>query len=296
MIIKRILGAVMILVGLAGLAFSIAIAVYGPRFFDTAFQQLDANLTAISANLETVEETFTLTKGIVDEVGNGLSTVAVIAEGAAETVDSTRPMLTELAQVVSRDVPSSLEAVESALPAMSRAAGLIEDTLTTLSELSIEQRILGIPIRFDLGLDYAPDARMDQSIGELGASLEGVPERLRELEEDIALADDSLQAISGDVAAVSSDLQAIDRRIAEVQPLLDEYVQIINDALHLVQRTQGSLGTILDALKLGLILVMVWLALSQLVPLYLGWELVTGRREARRRDDESDDGGEDDTE
>jgi uncharacterized phage infection (PIP) family protein YhgE len=278
------------------LAFSIAIAVYGPRFFDTAFRQLDANLTAISANLETVEETFTLTKGIVDEVGKGLSTVAVIAEGAAETVDSTRPMLTELTQIVSRDVPSSLEAIESALPAMSRAAGLIEDTLTTLSELSIEQRILGIPIRFDLGLDYSPDARMDQSIAELGASLKGVPERLRGLEEDIALADDSLQAISSDVAAVSSDLQAIDRRIAEVQPLLDEYVRMVNDAQHLIQRTQGSLGTILDVLELGLILIMVWLALSQLVPLYLGWELATGRREARWRDDESDDGGEDDTE
>lgn len=71
---------------------------------------------------------------------------------------------------------------------------------------------------------------------------------------------------------------------------------MVDDALHLIRRTQGSLGTILDALKLGLILVMVWLALSQLVPLYLGWELVTGRREARRRDDKSDDGGEDDTE
>lgn len=275
---RRILGVVMLLIGMLGLALSIAGTMYGHRFIDDIGGGLEASLVLTSQNLDTAKEALLLAKTTIGQVNDGLDTVEGAAIDMSQTISDTRPLLNQVAQVASRDLPDSIEAFQMAVPDMAQAAAIIDDTLTTLSNLRIDERILGVPIHFDLGIEYAPDVPFEESVNQIGDSLEGVPARLRALEGYVGTTDGNLETISRDFVAMSKDLDAITDSIADVEPLLDGYIRAMTEANDIIQQAQASLFRVLNTAKLAVTMLMIWIGVTQLVPLYLGWELVTGRR------------------
>lgn len=281
MIFRRILGVMMLLIGALGLALSIAGSVYGYRLIDSLGVGVESSLDLTSQGLDTVEETLLLAKTTLGEVNDGLDTLAGAAIDLSQTITQTRPLLGEIVQVASHDVPNSVEAVETAVPYMARAAAIIDDTLTTLSSFRLDEEILGIPLYFDLGIDYAPEVSFEESISWVGHNLEGITPRLRGLEVYADITYGNLETISEDIMAVSRDLQTINSSVADVAPLLDDYVRIVTETNDAIRQTRVSLSRQLYAVKLVLTIAMVWIGLTQVAPLYLGWELVTDRRSVR---------------
>jgi methyl-accepting chemotaxis protein len=281
MIFRRILGLVMLLIGVLGLVLSIAGAIYGYRLIDNFGDSLKSSLDLTSQSLDTVRETLLLAKTTLGQANDGLDTVAGAANDLSETISQTRPLLGEIAQVVSHDVPDGVEAVQIAVPGMAQAAAVIDDTLTILSNLRIEQRILGFPIYFDLGIDYAPEVSFEESINRIGYNLEGIPPRLRGLEVYIDTTNGNLETISQDIMAMSRDLDTINSSLADVAPLLDDYVRIVTEINDSIRQTRASLSQQLYMVKLVVTMAMIWIGLTQVAPLYLGWELLTGRRNIR---------------
>jgi methyl-accepting chemotaxis protein len=281
MILKRILGVVILLIGLLGLALSAAGTVYGHRLIDSMGNGLDSSLDLASQSLDTAKETLLLAKTTLGQVNEGLDTVESSALDIAQTISQTRPLLGKIAQVASHDVPDGVEAFQATMSDMAQAAAVVDETLATLSNLRFEQTIFGFPIRFDLDINYAPEVPFEESVNRIVASLEGLPPRLRNLEAYIYVTDHNLEMISQDVLTVSGDLDAINRSIADVAPLLDEYVRLVTEVNGSIQQTRDTLPQQLGMAKLVVTIVMVWIGLMQVAPLYLGWELVSGRRSDR---------------
>ncbi|HID87829.1 MAG TPA: hypothetical protein EYP55_10715 [Anaerolineae bacterium] len=275
---RRLLGVAMLLIGLAGIALSITGAINSRRIIDDMGRSLETTLALTSENLDTAKEALVLAKTTVAQVNEGLDTVESAAINVSQTISETRPLLNQVAQVASRDLPESIEALQSALPDMTQAAAIIDDTLTTLSNLRIDEKILGVPIHFDLGIEYAPEVPFEESVRRIGDSLKDIPPRLRDLEGYVGVTDVNLEAISEDFAALSKDLDALNDGIADVEPLLDEYIHAATEASDLIQQARATLSGELNTVKRVVLIVMVWIGLTQIVPLYLGWRLVSGRR------------------
>jgi archaellum component FlaC len=221
------------------------------------------------------------------------------ATDVAKTVGDTRPLLQTVNTVATQDVPNSIAAVQDAMPNIVEVAGVMDTTLTSLSKFSNNQTIpvpipslgfglkpleLEIPFSFDLGIDYKPTVPFDAAIEQVGASLDGLPDRLRTLEKDLLVADANMALISDDILNVSDDLATINQRIAEISPLLDEYIRIVNQVKDALGGVRTQVSTQLDMAKLVVLLIMVWIGLGNLAPLYLGLELVTGRRDPKDGD------------
>jgi ABC-type transporter Mla subunit MlaD len=279
MLVRRTLGMVMLLIGILGIALSIIGTISSRTLIDDLFDSFEKTLDSTSQSLDTAEETLLLAKTTVDQVNDALDTVGSAAINLSETMSQTRPLLAEISQIISGDLPDTVEAFQSAIPGMAQSAAVIDDTLIALSNLRIEREILGFPLRFDLGIDYAPEVPFEESINQIGDSLEGLPARLRGLESHVETADGNLETISQDIIAMSADLEAINSSIAAVAPLLDDYVQIVTEAHDLIGRMERRVLGRMDTVKLVATLLMVWIGLTQIAPLYLGWELVTGRRD-----------------
>jgi archaellum component FlaC len=279
MLVRRILGLVMLLIGILGLAFGIIGAINSRILVDELYDGLEETLDSTSQSLGTAQETLLLAKTTVDQVNDALDTVSSAAINLSETMGQTRPLLAEISQIVSGDLPDNVAAFQSAIPGMAQSAAIIDDTLIALSDLRIEREVLGFPLRFDLGIDYAPEVPFEESINQIGDSLEGLPARLRGLESHIETADGNLETISQDIITMSGDLEAINGSIAAVAPLLDDYVKIVNEANDLIGRMERRVLGQRDTVKLVVTLLVVWIGLTQIAPLYLGWELVTGRRD-----------------
>ena len=276
--IRRLVGFIIIVIGLSGIGLSAIGMRAAPRLIDAIGDSLEANLVLVSESLDTVQETLLLAKSTVAEVTGSLDTVGESAVHLGQTLNETRPLLDQVSVIASDEIPQSLDAIQSTIPDLVQVAAAIDDTLTILNRFKIDERILGIPIKYDLGIDYTPDVPFDQSVSSIGSSFETLPNQLRDLEDYVAVANENLAQISDDVIAISQDLAGVNGRIAEIDPLLEDYQRIVTELNDSARQTRQIILNELDTLKRITVIALAWVALSQLAPLYLGLELLRGRR------------------
>ena len=276
--IRRLVGLIIIVIGLSGITLSVMGMTAAPQLIDTIGDSLEANLVLVSDSLDTVQETLLLAQSTVTEVTGSLDTVESSAVHLGQTLHQTRPLLDQVSTIASDEVPQSLDAIQATLPDLVQVAAAIDDTLTVLNSFRVDQQILGIPIKFDLGIDYTPTVPFDQSVSEIGRSFETLPNQLRDLDEFVVVANDNLALISDDVLAISQDLDGVNGRIAELDPLLEDYMRIVVELNDSTRQTRQIILGELNTLKRIITIALAWVALSQLASLYLGLELLRGRR------------------
>ncbi len=276
---RRVLGLLLLAIGISGIFLSIIGILYGIRLVDSLGDGLQANLTLTLESLDTVRETLILTKSTVAQLDTSLSTVEETANNVSVAIEETRPLLLQGSEVVTQDVPESIETFQTSMPALIEVSGAIDSTLRTLSAFGVNRTILGIPLSFDLGVEYDPEVPFDQSITELGESLEGMPEDLRSLEQYINTTNDNLLIISQNIAEIGRNLEGINSSVGEIEPLIDDYILIVTDISDRTRQTRVLLDRQLDTMKLILTIIMIWFGFMQLAPIYLGWEIISGARD-----------------
>lgn len=279
--IKRILGGLMLVSGLVGIGIAVAAAVLLPRLLDNVVAQLDNNLQLTTGSLETVADSLLLAQETLGDVDTTLVTVEDNLDALGQAVKDSGPLLDQITAVTSEDLPQSIETVQASIPDVAQVAAAVDDTLTTLNSFRIDQTILGFDINYDLGVDYDPTQPFDETILDLGESLDGLPASLRSLRVYIGVTRNNLNTISQGMFTMADDVAVLNGRLDEVDPLLTEYLQIITETTDRSRALRTQLNTELATMKRLVWIGMVWLALSQLAPLYLGWELLTNRRPER---------------
>lgn len=278
---RKALGWLMLAIGVSGIILSIVGVIIGRQLIDAIGASIRGNLTTTVDSLDTVRETLVLTRSTVAQLETGLETAEESASNVSTAISESRPLLTESSRIVTGDVPESIETFQESLPALIEVSAAMDNTLRTLSAFRIDRSILGIPLNFDLGVDYDPEVPFDQSVRELGESLDGMPEQLRSLEQYIETTDENLLTMSEDLARLSDDLENINNTMDEVEPLINEYITIVTEVGDNARESRLLLDRQLAQAKLALTVIMIWFGLLQVAPIYLGWELVSGRRETR---------------
>ncbi len=276
---RRLLGVLILIITLGGIGLAILGARAGHQLVENMATNLNETLRLTSQNLDIVSESLLFAKSSLTDVNEMLETAETTADDLGQTVSSTQPVLRQISNVTSEQVPDSLEVIEEAFPSLEQVAGVIDRTLVTLNSFRIDEEILGLEIKYDLGIDYAPEVPFDQSVRELGEGLEGLPESLRELRVFINVTNENLGTVSEDIHDLADSMNVVNGRITELDPILDEYIALITTTNDNTRQTRARINNQVDNVKNGVTLVMVWLAITQIAPLYLGWELVTNRRQ-----------------
>ncbi len=287
MIIRRILGSIMLLTGLAILALSLAGAYYVGDRLGALGAAVRDSLAVAAQSLETARATLAVMDSTIGDLEGSLDTAVQATASASRTIGDSRPLIDNVSTVTTQEVPEAVEGIQAALPNMIQVAGAIDSTLVTLSSIGIDRTIPlpfggSIPLQFDLGIDYNPTTPFDDTLRGFQTSLDGLPESLRGLEDDLQVTNDNLASLSADLQATSDNLTAINDRVGEVAPLLDQYTSLIDQLDAAITQIGGNIDRQLDLLRVGVPLVLLFLGLTQLAPLYLGWELLTGQRDPSR--------------
>jgi uncharacterized protein YoxC len=275
---RRFVGLLMLIIAIGGIGLAIFGARWGHQVVDRVAANFEQTLTLTSESLDTVSETLVLAKSSITDVNSVVTTAGTTADNLAETVSDTRPLLGQISVVATEQVPNSLESVQAAFPSLEQVAGVIDRTLVTLNSFRIDEQILGLKIQYDLGIDYEPEIPFDQSVRDLGDGLEGIPESLRDMESYITVTSENLDMVSQDIRTLANDLETVNGRINEFDPIFDEYLVLISDINDSTRQLRSQIQSENESIKNGITLIMVWLAVTQIAPMYLGWELVTGRR------------------
>ena len=283
MFLRRIIGLIMLLTGLVILALSLAGAYYAGDVIGSLSDGLANSLRLASQSLDSARDTLALARDTLDDVNGGLGTAVTATANAGRTLNDSRPLLDNVTAVTTQEVPEAVEGIQAALPNMIEVASVIDRTLTTLSSVGIDRTIPlpfggSIPLQFDLGIDYDPETSFDDSLRVFEASLTGLPESLRGLEDDLQATNANLATLATDLQSTSDNLTLINTRMGEIAPLMDQYTALVDELSRTVTQVEADLGDRLSLLRTGIIALLIAVGLSQLASIYLGWELLTGRR------------------
>ncbi len=276
------LGIILLLIGLSGIALGIVGARVSRDMLQTLSDGTKAGLDLAIDSLQTVSDSLTLARQTIADVHTSLVTVQTTATDVAVSLEASQPMVADVAAIAGQDLPRSVETIQAAIPNAAQAAEAIDSTLTTLNRFKIDTTILGFPIQYDLGIDYNPDVPFGESVLAIGRSLDDMPIRLRNLQtalEDTAV---NLQTISEDMRSLSTDLDGINGRLLDFDPLITDYIRIVTETDDNLRLIRGQIDQQVSSAQFVITLGMVWLAVSQLVPLYLGLDLLTDGRLLRR--------------
>jgi hypothetical protein len=283
---RRILGLVILLATTVVLIALVAAAYYFGPALDQVSTTVDNGLALSVETMETVSATLVQTQSALVSVNDSLDTAAQTTANLSTTVADTIPLLDQVSVVITEQLPENIEAIQMAVPNIAAVATVVDDALTRLSDFEIDQTIPipfnPIEIHYDLGIDYDPEIPFGDSMEELGTSLEGLPEELRALQDELEVSAANLETLSNDLLAASGDIEAINTELAKFIPLLDQYLGLLDQVILAVEQLRVDIANNLDTIKMVGTILPIALALTQLAPLVVGWDLLIARNEPQK--------------
>jgi hypothetical protein len=183
-------------------------------------------------------------------------------------VSNTQPSLVATHELITGQVPESLEAIQSALPTLQTAAGSVDETLRQVSEF--ETLFVALGLISSPQINYDPETSLADSIATLGESLEGIPERLESMDPLLDQLEEDTASVQSGILVISDEIQALNEDLARVIELTEE-----------LEAKSESLDALLRVARPVAMFLLIWLAVSQLAPIYIGFTAIstdTGKR------------------
>ena len=275
-LMRRAIGIVIILVGLGGLV--------GALYSLFTLRQAADDLNQVVAEgvdygieaLTVISKTLTIADQTVEDTAAVLDNVVKSSQSTAQALESIRPAIQELNSVVSMDLPASLEAIRNAMPGVEQASHIIDSTLRKLASFqwSTIIPIVNHELSFGLGIDYDPPVPLDVSVAQVNAALAGMPDQLEGVQADLQATNQSLGDTAIDVRQAGESAEAISRDLHATSQALEESSDLVGRAIDQLEEAREEANHKIHSGYRLLSGVLIWLALSQIAPLYLGCTLL----------------------
>ena len=278
---RRLIGIIMIVVGIVGLVISVAGAYFAGQAIDALGNGLNSTVTLLESTVDTTTASLVNVKATLGEASATLGTVTDATRNVATTIFDTQPLLEQATTMTTDSLPTSLDAVNTAIPQLAGIAATIDSTLTTLSNFQINQTIgtglLAIPLRFDLGIDYQPTEPFDKAVLSIGESLVPIPDQLRALETNLTTMSTNLGNIGTDVEALSGNISGINATVEHFIPLIDQYFTLLDQITGSLVTARDQINANIGMLKWVAIGLMLWFAVYQVMPIYIGYRMLADK-------------------
>ncbi len=279
-VMRRIIGGVILLVGLAGLAAGAYGVVWVQGAAETTEKEITSGMDFGLEALETISDTLQVLILTVDDTAEVLDSAVESSEATVETLDAIRPAVEELSNIIALGLPDSIEAVQAAMPAVEQASSAIDATLRTLAafEWSATIPIIDYEMGFGLGVEYDPITPLDASVAQVSAALAELPSHLTGIEEDLETTHDSLGQTATSIENAAENLATVSLGLQATSASLAEYNVLIDRATDRLRQMRWNVRDNIRLARIALGLALGWFALSQLAPLYLGGTLLLSPR------------------
>jgi hypothetical protein len=123
---------------------------------------------------------------------------------------------------------------------------------------------------------YNPEVPLAESLGELAANLEALPELFTGISEDMDKADDNLVTIKSNLTTMSDSVGLISESLSEYEVMITQSESSMDDVKLMLVNIQDNLTNILNGAAIVLSLFFFWLLAAQIVIFSQGWELYQG--------------------
>ena len=275
-IVRRVLGVLMILTGLVGLAAGIVASVKLQPGAEKLERDVAAGMDSALDAMELISGTLQITVQTVDDTSLVLDSAVVSSEHAAETLANLEPTVNDLNDLISTQLPEDIQTIRDAMPALEQAATAIDSTLRTLAafQWSATIPLINYNLGFGLGIDYDPETPLDQSIVAMDEALGELPEQLTGIQTSLETTGENVSDTAASVGEVAESLNTVSEDLHTVSDSLSDYFDLLDRSTASLQETRHTIRQQIRNTRIVVTILLVWLALSQATPLYLGFTLL----------------------
>ena len=283
-VLRRIIGGAIVLVGLLGLIGGL----YGAYALQGAAVKLERDVTSGMdfglEGLEVLSDTLQVLIQTVDDTATVMDAAVASSESTAKTLAALEPAVQELGDIIATDLPDNIAAIQDAMPALEQASSTIDQTLRTLAafEWSTTIPIINYKLGFGLGIEYDPLVPLDESVAQLSEELAKLPTHLEGIEANLVQTHQELGETAESVEQVGESLATVSQDLQTSSEILAEYDDLLARATTQTRQVRWNIRDRIQRGRITLSAILIWLTLSQLAPLYLGYTLLSTRPEAGR--------------
>lgn len=206
--------------------------------------------------LATAGETAATIEEIAGEAAQGLETVEGSVASGAGTLSDVAGLADDLGTVVTSDIPDSLDALRATMPQVIATAGVIDGVMRTL--------------RF-VGVDYDPDAPLDDSLRAVDTQLAVIPGELRTQAADFEAAAAGISAFAGSSVDIARELGAIRSTLEGSSSILADYDVTVRRGTAVIDDLEAQLERQIGFARTVTLVLGIALAVGQTVPIAAGW-------------------------
>jgi len=299
--LRRILGGVIVLAGLVGLVTSIYAVVWLQGAAEKAERDIVSGMDFGLESLEVVSDTLQIVIQTVDDTALVVDSAVESSEQASETLQEIQPAVQDLSDIVAFQLPNSVRGIQGTMPALEQAAAAIDATLRTLAsfEWSATIPVVNYELGFGLGVDYDPPVPLDESIRQVDLALSELPGQLSDIQASLLDTNRNLGQTAESIQQVGESLATVSEDLRQTSAVLEEYNDLVGRATNKVRDVRWDIRQRVQGVRTVLSVILLWLALSQLAPLYLGSSMLFPAQtdlmvdtSDDREDDESEAAGE----
>lgn len=231
---------------------------------------VDDTVAVTRRALVAVGDTTEVVDGVFGDVARSLRDVQITLSDTSLTLTRASVVTGRLGDVITEDIPASVDAVRAALPALADTARVVDTTMRGLAFF---------------GVSYDPEVPLHVTIATIDEELERIPALLGAQQETLEAVAGDLGAFSSSTLEIGEQLASIRGRLAEASVVLSGYREIVTDSVVLLDDVESSAGAAVGVLRVVALLVGLGVAVTQTLPIAAGWVVLRATNGAREGGD-----------
>jgi ABC-type transporter Mla subunit MlaD len=256
--LKRIFGIVLVIISIVSLIISAGgvIGLWGARPAITT--ALEDTFALVSETAVTTQQALNVADQALQDAAGSIKILTGLTDTLADSLGGAQGAFTSVTQLLTQDLPVTLETAQTALDSAAEPATVVDNFLSGLAKIQF------------LGIDYNPEVPLDQSISNIGDSLNSLPATLEKIGSDLDGISSSLPDIVKAVRSLGTTIGDITTTLAKAQTVLKEYAVQLARASAAVQQISAGVPTYVTLFISVLTFIMLWIIAVQLIVLAIG--------------------------
>jgi methyl-accepting chemotaxis protein len=254
-----------------GAIFGLILSLYGLYALWTIKPAITSGISELvdlaDRTLDATENMLQVMDTSLDQAVVDLSLMRQILVDSGQTIGQSTSTIDDTAKLMGESLPQIIVETQDALIGTQTTAGLIDDMLSTLSNIPL--------IGPSLGSRYRPEVPLRDSIAQVNRSLDALPDSFVKIQRDMNTASAGMSTMKGELEALSRQVADIEQSIQAAQKEVKAYQLILADVRDRLESLNQRVPLLVDTVYLAVTIVLIWLGISQLGVLLQSAELFT---------------------
>ena len=260
MILKRIAGILLVIVGASSLLVSLFVLVQVWRLREPVTASLQSSLELISTTLSTSAEGLEIANQSLVAVQSSVTALEGTVQTLGKSIDDSTPMIDSLVVLMGKDLPETVTSAQSSLTAAQDSARVIDAVLRVLTILSPSL--------------YNPRVPLNVALGEVSQSLDGLPKSFQTIQVSLKSTQLNLAVMKSQISLIADQIGQINASLADAEKVITQYQLIVTRMQAATGRVKTHQPAWVDATAVALTFLLFWLGVTQFGVILRGWGMV----------------------